>query len=194
MREIYSFLFITLDGYHADPAGDLEWFRTDEEFERYSQGQGQDIDTIVMGRRTFELMASYWPTEAAYLTDPVVAGFMNDLPKVVASRTLTSHAWGPTTFVADDIAGHLAALKTQPGKDIAIFGSSSLVGELLPTGVVDELRVIVNPVVLGAGRSAFAGAAGPIGLRRTAVRPFANGNVLLTYRLDRWGNAPRPQP
>lgn len=184
MRQIYAFLLTSLDGYHADPGNGLGWFRTDEEFERYSQGQSDLIDTIVMGRRTFEMMASYWPTEEAHREDPVVAGFMNELPKIVASRTLTSHPWGPTTFVADDVAGHLEAVKNRPGKDVAIFGSSTLVGSLLPTGVVDELRVIVNPVVLGTGRSVFAGAEGPVGLHRTAVRQFSNGNVLLTYRLD----------
>lgn len=184
MRQIYAFLLTSLDGYHAGTDGSLDWFRTDEEFERYSRSQGDVIDTIVMGRRTFEMMAAYWPTEAAAQEDPVVAGFMNDLPKIVASRTLTSHPWGPTTFVADDVAGHLAAVKDRPGKDIAIFGSSTLVGDLLPSGVIDELRVIVNPVVLGSGRSVFAGTAGPVGLHRTAVREFGNGNVLLTYRLD----------
>lgn len=184
MRQIYSFVFTTLDGYDADVEGGLDWFRTDEEFERYSRAQGEAIDTIVMGRRTFELMAAYWPTEEARREDPVVAGFMNELPKIVPSRTLTSHWWGPTTFVPDGIAEYLAELRTRPGKDIAIFGSSTLVGALLPTGVVDELRVIVNPVVLGAGRSVFAGAAGPVVLRRTGVREFDSGNVLLTYRTD----------
>lgn len=182
MRQMYAFLLVSLDGYHADTNAGLDWFRNDEELERYSRDQADVIDTIVMGRRTFEMMASYWPTEQADREDPVVAGFMNNLPKIVASRSLTSHPWGPTTFVADDVAGHLAAVKEQPGKDIAIFGSSTLVGDLLPSGVVDELRVIVNPVVLGAGRSVFSGAAGPVALRRTAVREFGNGNVLLTYR------------
>ncbi|MFD1504207.1 dihydrofolate reductase [Georgenia yuyongxinii] len=184
MRRIYAFLLTSLDGYYADPDGGLEWFRTDDELERYSRGQADAIDTIVMGRRTFEMMASYWPTEEASREDPVVVGFMNDLPKIVASRTLSAHPWGPTTFVADDVAGHLAAVKRLPGKDIAIFGSSTLVGTLLPTGVVDELRVVVNPVVLGAGRSVFAGAADPVGLRRSDVRQLGNGNVLLTYRPD----------
>lgn len=184
MRQIYAFLFTSLDGYHTDPGGGLGWFHADDEVERYSQGQADAIDTIVMGRRTFEMMADYWPTQEAYREDPVVAGFMNDLPKVVASRTLSSHPWGPTTFVADDVAGHLAALRSRPGKDVAIFGSSTLVAHLLPTGVVDELRVLVAPVVLGAGRSLFAGTTGPVPLRRTAVREFEDGNVLLTYRAD----------
>lgn len=183
MRTVYAFLLVSLDGYHTDARGTTEWFPDDDdEFAAYSRGQGEHIDTIVMGRRTFELMASYWPTPEGFADDPVIAAFMNDLPKVVASRSLTEHPWGPTTFVADDVAGRIAELKAAPGKEIAIFGSSSLVAELLPTGVVDELRMLVSPVVLGAGQPVFAGAAGPVPLRRTDVRPFANGSVLLTYQ------------
>ncbi|WP_370619869.1 dihydrofolate reductase family protein [Mumia sp. Pv 4-285] len=181
MRSVYAFLLTSVDGYHADADGSTEWFTVDEEFEEYSRSQGDHIDTIVMGRVTFELMASYWPTPEAYEADPVVAGFMNDLPKVVASRTMTEHPWGPTTFVADGLADHVRELKTAPGKDIAVFGSSSLVAELLPTGVIDELRVIVDPVALGSGTPVLAGLAGPLPLRRTDVRSFANGHVLLTY-------------
>lgn len=182
MREIYAFLFTSLDGYHADRSGGLDWFRAGDEVEEYSRSQAGTIDTIVMGRRTFEMMAGYWPAEEGYRDDPVVAEFMNGLPKIVASRTLTTHTWGPTTFVADDVAGRLAQEKAKPGKDIAIFGSSTLVSDLLGTGVIDELRVLVSPVVLGAGRPVFAGATGPVPLRRTAVRELADGNVLLTYR------------
>lgn len=182
MRTVYAFLFVSLDGYVATPDGGTDWFVTDDELERYSAGQGEHIDTIVMGRRTFELMASYWPTPEAHATDPVVAAFMCDLPKVVASRTLTSHPWGPTTFVADDVAGRLRDLKEQPGKQIAVFGSSALVASLLPTGVVDELRVVLQPVVLGAGLRFLDGAAHGVPLERLDVRPFGNGSTLLTYR------------
>jgi dihydrofolate reductase len=181
MRTVYAFLFTSLDGYHADAAGTVDWFVSDPELDAYSRGQGEHIDTIVMGRRTFELMASYWPTPEGTADDPVVAAFMNDLPKIVASRTLTSHEWGPTTFVADDVAGHIARLKDAPGKEIAVFGSSSLVAQLLPTGAIDELRIVVAPVVLGAGESLFAGAHGPVALEPTGVRSIGSSS-LLTYR------------
>lgn len=181
MRHVYAFLLTSVDGYHADADTGLDWFDEDEEFEAYSAAQGDSIDTIVMGRVTFEMMAQFWPTPEAYEQDPVVAGFMNDLPKVVASRTRSEHPWGPTTFVADNVAGHVQALKDKPGKDIAIFGSSSLVAHLLPTGVIDELRLIVNPVALGTGISVLSGLDGPVALRRKDVRLFDGGNVLLTY-------------
>ncbi|GAA1734469.1 dihydrofolate reductase family protein [Isoptericola hypogeus] len=182
MRTVYAFLMTSLDGYHADADGSVDWFVSDPEFDAYTRAQGERIDTIVMGRRTFELMASFWPTSDGIAEDPVVAGFMNDLPKVVASRSLTEHAWGPTTFVADDLAGHLAGLKQDPGKEIAVFGSSTLLADLLPTGVVDELRIAVAPVVLGSGLPLFAGAAGPVALERTDVRAVGDRVTLLTYR------------
>ncbi len=182
MRTVYAFLMTSLDGYHTDAAGTVDWFVSDPEFGAYARGQGERIDTIVMGRRTFELMASYWPTPAGVADDPVVAAFMNDLPKVVASRTLTSHEWGPTSFVAHDVAGHVARLKASPGKEIAVFGSSSLVAQLLPTGAINELRIAVAPVVLGAGEPLFAGTQGPVGLERIDLRTLGGGIVLLTYR------------
>lgn len=182
MRTVYAFVIVSIDGFHATPDGGTDWFASDDEFEEYAAAQGDAIDTIVMGRRTFELMASYWPTPQAYADDPVVAGFMNDLPKVVASRTTTQHPWGPTTFVADDVVGHVRALRAAPGKDVAIFGSSSLVASLLPTGVVDELRVVVQPTVLGAGLRFLDGADGRTELERLDVREFRNGNTLLTLR------------
>lgn len=181
MRTVYAYLLVSLDGYHAAPDDGLDWFTTDDELERYSAAQGEAIDTIVMGRRTFELMASYWPTPEAYRDDPVVAGFMNDLPKVVPSRTLSAHPWGPTEFVADDVVGRLRALKEAPGKDVAVFGSSTLVASLLPTSILDELRVVVQPVVLGAGRRFLDGAEGTT-LERLSLREFPTGSTLLTFR------------
>lgn len=181
MRTVYAFEVVSLDGYHVDAGGTLDWFPTDPQLEEYSRGQGEHIDTIVMGRRTFEMMASYWPTPAGTADDPVVAAFMNGLPKIVASRTLSEHEWGPTTFVADDVAGHLARLKAGPGRDIAVFGSSTLAGHLLAAGVIDELRVAVAPVVLGAGAPLFAGAPGPIPLERVAAREMGAA-TFLTYR------------
>jgi dihydrofolate reductase len=106
---------------------------------------------------------------------------MNSIPKIVISRTLTQASWANTQIVNDHAGEGLARLKRQPGKDIAIFGSSTLTAGLLPTGLVDELRIMVNPVVLGRGRSLFAGAP-ETGLKLLKTRQFASGNVLLHYR------------
>ena len=106
---------------------------------------------------------------------------MNGYAKIVVSRTLTSAAWAPSTLISDDAAGRLAGIKEKPGKDIALIGSSGLAASLLDAGLIDEVRLMINPVVLGRGHSVLAGAhRGDLELLR--VRKFASGNVLLTYR------------
>jgi len=100
-------------------------------------------------------MASYWPTPAARQDDPVVAELMNTLPKVVVSTTLTSADWSNSSVLGGNLAEEVTKLKQQPGRGIAIFGSPSLTVSLLELGLVDELRVLVNPIVLGDGHSLF---------------------------------------
>jgi dihydrofolate reductase len=180
MRKMFSFMMVTLDGYHAGPNGEIDWHNVDAEFGEFAERQLDEIGTLVFGRVTYEGMASYWPTPEAKSGDPVVAAAMNELPKVVVSRTLERAEWSGTRLIKDDVAGEIARLKEQPGKDIAIFGSSDLTVSLLEMGLVDELRVIVAPVLLGAGRSLFAGSR--VDLTLTDTVRFDSGNVLLYYR------------
>jgi dihydrofolate reductase len=107
---------------------------------------------------------------------------MNGLPKLVVSRTLREADWANTRIIDDEVAGELTKLKQQPGKDIAVFGSSDLTVSLLGLGLVDELRIMVAPVVLGAGRSLFRTAPERIHLQLLSTRAFRSGNVLHTYR------------
>jgi dihydrofolate reductase len=107
---------------------------------------------------------------------------MNSLPKVVVSNSLTTADWNNTTLVTGDLPNALAALKEQRGKDIALFGSSNLTASLLAQDLVDELRVMVNPVLLGAGHSLLAGLASRVRLELEWTTTFRSGNVLLCYR------------
>jgi dihydrofolate reductase len=182
MRQILAFIVVTVDGYYEGPNGEFDWPVVDEEFNQFGLQQLDEVDTLLFGRRTYELMASYWPTPAAAEDDPRVAAKMNGLPKLVVSRTLQKAEWADTRIISDDVAGELAKLKQQPGKDIAIFGSSDLTVNLLRLGLVDELRLMVSPVVLGDGKSLFRTADERIGLRLSATRAFRSGNVLLSYR------------
>jgi dihydrofolate reductase len=182
MRQILAFIVVTVDGYYEGPNGEFDWPVVDEEFNQFGLQQLDEVDTLLFGRRTYELMASYWPTPAAAEDDPRVAAKMNGLPKLVVSRTLQKAEWADTRIISDDVAGELAKLKQQPGKDIAIFGSSDLTVNLLGLGLVDELRLMVSPVVLGDGKSLFRTADERIGLRLSATRAFRSGNVLLSYR------------
>jgi dihydrofolate reductase len=107
---------------------------------------------------------------------------MNSLPKVVFSNSLSAADWRNTTLVTGDVSRAVAELKDQPGKDIAVFGSSNLTVSLLAQNLVDELRVMVNPVLLGAGHSLFSGLAKRVQLELQRTMTFRSGNVLLCYR------------
>ena len=182
MRKILAFLVVTVDGYYEGPGGEFDWPVVDEEFNEFGLQQLEEVDTLLFGRVTYEGMASYWPTPAAEQDDPRVAARMNTLSKLVVSRTLDRADWANTRIVKDDVAAELTRLKQQPGKDIAVFGSSDLVVSLLGMGLVDELRIMVHPVVLGAGKSLFRTAPERLHLQLVEARPFRSGSVLLTYR------------
>jgi dihydrofolate reductase len=184
VRRIFAFIMTTLDGYYEGPNQEFDFWVTDEEFDEFSVEQLDEVDTLLFGRVTYEGMAAYWPTRAAEQENPEVAARMNGLGKVVVSRTLDEADWTGTRIVRDDVAGELTALKQQPGKDIAILGSPQLTESLLRMGLVDELRVMVNPVILGAGKSLFRTARDRIGLKLLKARRFDSGNVLLHYQAD----------
>jgi dihydrofolate reductase len=182
MRRIIAFLVATVDGYYEGLNQEFDWPVVDEEFNEFGLGQLDEVDTLLFGRVTYQGMAAYWPTPAAKDDDPRVASRMNDLAKIVVSRTLDKADWANTRLVSDDVAGELTRLKQQPGKDIAILGSSSLTVSLLGLGLVDGLRIMIHPVVLGGGRSLFRSATQRFSLRLVDTRPFRSGSVLLTYQ------------
>ncbi|MGQ0837720.1 dihydrofolate reductase family protein [Actinokineospora sp.] len=182
MRKIFSFIGTTLDGYYEGPNQEFDWPVVDAEFAAFSVEQLDEVDTIVMGRVTYQGMAAYWPTPEAIADDPATATRMNDTAKIVVSRTLDKADWTNTRIVTDDVAGELTALKRRPGKDIAVFGSSDLTAGLIHLGLVDEVRIMVNPIVLGAGKSLFHTSDTRISLTLLQVRHFSSGNVLLYYR------------
>jgi dihydrofolate reductase len=182
VRRLLSFMVMTLDGYHEGPNHEFDWPNVDDEFNEFALSQLNDIDTLLFGRATYEGMASYWPSPAAQEGDPLVARFMNSVPKIVFSTTLPSAEWENTTLVSRDVAVAVSELKAQPGKSLAIFGSSNLTVSLLERRLVDELRVMVMPILLGAGNSLFAGLKDRLHLKLTRTTTFSSGNVLLRYQ------------
>jgi dihydrofolate reductase len=182
MRKIFAFIMTTLDGYHEGPNQEFDFWVVDEEFNRFAVEQLDEADALLFGRVTYEGMAAYWPTPAGEQDDPRLAARMNGLPKVVVSRSLDKAEWASTRLIKDDVTEELTKLKQQPGKDIAILGSSDLTVSLLRMGLVDEVRIMVNPVVLGAGKSVFRTAGERIGLKLLKSRHFNSGNILLYYQ------------
>jgi dihydrofolate reductase len=182
MRKLFSFMVTTLDGYHVGPNGEFDWPNVDEEFNDFSIRQLNDIDTLLFGRVTYEYMAQFWPSPEALETDPVTARRMNSVPKLVFSSTLNEATWENSQLVTTDPVAKIDELKRRPGEgDLALFGSPTLTANLLRTGVVDEVRVMVNPILLGDGVSLFAALADRVKLRLARTITFRNGNVLLCY-------------
>lgn len=182
MRKILVFMMTSLDGYIARLNDDIDWHVTDDEFNDFASDQIDSVDTILFGRRTYEGMASYWPTPLAIESDPVIAGKMNAFPKIVFSTTLDKADWQNTRLIKDNITGEVNALKQQPGKDLIIFGSSNLAASFISLGLIDEYRIMVAPVLIGSGKPLFEGIdSGTLRLKLVNTRTFKSGNVLHTY-------------
>jgi dihydrofolate reductase len=174
---------VTLDGYIAGPNGEIDWHNVDEEFNAFAIAQLKDAGCIIFGRVTYDLMADHWPSESARESDPLVAQAMNTLPKIVCSRRLDEVDWDNTKLVRDNVADQIAAMKAEPGKDMYVFGSADLAATLIQHNLIDEFRLMLNPVILGRGKPLFREMDHPHNLTLVSTRAFDNGNVLLNYRL-----------
>jgi dihydrofolate reductase len=181
MRKLSVFNLVTLDGYFAGKDGDISWHNVDVEFQEYAQKNSNSGNMLLFGRRTYELMANYWPSPDALKNDPIVAQGMNSSSKIVFSRTLNEVGWSNTRLVKDDMQGEVRKLKQQSGQDMTIFGSGSIVAQLTQAGLIDEYQILLNPVALGKGTTMFEGIKNRLTLRLTESRTFGNGNVLLCY-------------
>ena len=183
MRKVIFFNLTSLDGYFEGPERDITWHHVDEEFNEFAVQQTGEFGALLFGRVTYELMAGYWPTDAAKRDDPEIARLMNSLPKIVFSNTLDNAEWENTKLVRDNIVEEVTTLKEQPGKDIAIFGSSDLALTFIDLGLIDEFRIMINPVVLGGGKPILQGIKSKLELNLLKVKTFQSGNVLLYYEL-----------
>ena len=184
MRKIIVSNMVTADGFFEGLDHELDWHRVDSEFNEYSADLLNSVDTLLFGRVTYEGMLSYWTTPAVIATDPIIAGHMNDTAKIVFSRTLNKVGWGKwdnARLVKDNIGAEISKLKQQPGKDMVVFGSGSIVSMLTQLGLVDEIRIGVNPVVLGSGKSLFAGVAKRVNLNLLRTKTFKSGLIVLFY-------------
>jgi dihydrofolate reductase len=182
MRRLMVFNQVTLDGYFTDMKGDMSWaHKSDDEWNAFVEGNASSGGVLLFGRKTYDLMVGYWPTPEAAKQNPVVAEQMNNLPKVVFSRTLDKPSWKNTRLVKGDLVAETRKLKSEPGDNLVIMGSGSIVAQLAPAKVIDEYQIVVNPLVLGKGRTLFEGIKERLSLKRTNTRTFGNGNVLLCY-------------
>lgn len=185
MCNVILFNLITLDGYfEGKNKWDIAWHQVDDEFNEFSIEQLIKAGGLIFGRVTYQGMASYWPTPTAIKNDPRVAGLMNSITKYVFSNTLDKTDWNNTKIIKGDAVVELEKLKQESGKDLFIFGSADLASTFTKNGLIDEYRLIVNPIALGAGNPLFKQNGEMLKLKLLNTKSFRNGNVLLYYQPD----------
>jgi dihydrofolate reductase len=184
MRKLVVFNHVSLDGYFVDANGDMSWAKADHndaEWNEFVAGNASGGGALVFGRVTYDLMASFWPTPFAIENMPAIATGMNSMPKVVFSRTMDKASWNNTKLVKGAIAAEMRKMKKESGADMAILGSGSIVAQFAQESLIDEYQIVVNPIILGKGRTMFDGLKEKLQLKLTKTRAFGNGNVLLCY-------------
>ena len=183
MRKLIYSMGVSLDGFIAAPDGAIDWSAPDEELHRFHNQQMREIGAHLCGRRLYETMA-YWETAeddpSAGETQLEFAAIWKELPKIVFSRTLEK-VGANARLVRDGVAEEVAALKQQPGKDLAV-GGAGLAGTLIKLGLVDEYRLFVSPVVLGGGAPYFPALEERINLELVETRTFGSRVVYVRYR------------
>jgi dihydrofolate reductase len=183
MRRIIVCNWLSLDGYIAGPKGETEWFSWSDEIAAFYKQIQQGVDTILLGRKTYEIMAAYWPTAQSASEDPQIISHMNDSKKIVYSTTLAKADWN-NTVVSDQIdAAAIRALKNDTGKDIIVYGSGTVVSALTNLELADRFYIMICPVLLGSGKPLAGGLKNFVPLKKPEVHPFAAGGVLLQYEL-----------
>lgn len=183
MRKIKVFNQISLDGYFADASSDMRWaHRQDSEWTAFASDNSSGGGELLFGRKTYDQMAGFWPTPMAMELSPVVAKQMNAKRKVVFSRTLSEEGlWNNTRLMKGDLVESVKTLKAEAGEPLVLMGSGSVVAQLTEADLIDELQLVIVPVVLGAGRTLFEGVKRRPELKLERTRSFSNGNVVLWY-------------
>jgi len=198
MRRIVAFNNVSADGYFSAPDGNLDWMVPDDKLAKGVMEHGPKFDTVLFGRRTYELFAAFWPhalDDPKTAPDPHARGrrsevnrdmavFLNEVPKIVFSRTLKEATWKNTRIVRELDPREIEAMKRQPGQDMIMFGSGSIASELTRHGLIDEYQFVVAPLLLGDGKTLLDGVSHRLKLDQKEAKGFPSGNVLLRYALS----------
>jgi dihydrofolate reductase len=183
MRSLIVFNHVSLDGYFVDKKADMRWaHKQDPEWNEFVAGNARGGGVLLFGRVTYEMMASYWPTPMAAQNSPAVAERMNNLQKVVFSRTLDKASWKNTKLVKGDLVTEVRKMKQDSSEGLVIMGSGTIVSQLAQEGLIDEFQIVVCPIVIGSGRTLFEGVKEKLNLKLTKSRTFGNGNVYTCYQ------------
>ena len=183
MRKLLVFESVTTNGYFAGPNGELDWAyaASDPGFDAFVKSNASGDGDLLFGRVTYDMMVSYWPTPMARQDNAEVAKGMNSARKYVFSKSLKEADWSNTTVVATDPAEFVRALKQEPGNDLVVLGSGSIVRQLADASLVDTYQLVVKSVALPAGKPLFDGMRQPLKLALVKEQAFGRSNVVLTY-------------
>ena len=182
MSKLTSFTFITLNGFFKGENEDTSWHPHGGEAAKFANEASGADNILLFGRKTYEMMANFWPGPMAAELFPVVAENMNKSQKIVCSNTLEKADWQNTTILKGDVIAQLRQLKQNSGKNITLLGSGSLLTQLSDAGLIDQYTIMLDPVALGKGSSIFEGLQSKLELKLVSSRVFEqDGIVLLDY-------------
>jgi dihydrofolate reductase len=195
MRRIVVFDRVSADGYFAGPDGNLNWVVPEEQLDSAAEESLPDADTMLFGRRTYEQFEGFWPhvlDDSSSAPDPHSGGrrspairamaiWINEATKVVFSRTRKNVTWRNSRLLHELDPREIEAMKRQPGKDIMVFGSGTIVSQLTQHGLIDEYEFVVSPTLLGSGRPLLSGVSKSSRLDLLEAKEYQSGNVKLRY-------------
>ncbi|HTN69468.1 MAG TPA: dihydrofolate reductase family protein [Methylomirabilota bacterium] len=200
MRRIVMFNWVSADGYFAGPGGDLDWVVPEEEQAKMAAKDISGFDTVLFGRRTYEMFEAFWAhlvvDDSGTVPDPhhpgrrssehgAIAIALNKMTKFVFSKTLTDLGWRNSRLLREFDPRQIETIKGQPGKDLIVFGSGSIVSQLTQHGLIDEYQFVVCPILLGSGRPLLSGVSKRLRLDLLEVKEFRSGDVMLRYARSR---------
>jgi|KBSMisStaDraftv2_1062788.scaffolds.fasta_scaffold298853_2 dihydrofolate reductase len=181
-RTLSVFNSVSIDGFFTDEANDMSWAHSqDAEWAKFMSTNASGEAELVFGRKTYEMMARFWPSKEAAQAMPDVARGMNRMRKTVFSHTLKAAEWENSRLAPADLATEIRRMKSEAGPNLLILGSGEIVAQLTQAGLIDAYQLVVVPIVLGSGRTLFEGVTGKPRLELTKTRAFENGNVVGWY-------------
>lgn len=181
MRKLNVFNFITLNGYFEGPNHDISWHRHSSEENKYSDDSLQADGVLLFGRKTYEMMYSFWPTPMALEMYPETAKGMNKSEKIVFSNTVKKAEWNNTKVIGGNIVEEMKRLKKTKGNNMVILGSGSIVSLFAEAGLIDGYQIMIDPVAISKGTPIFKGIKQKLDLKLTEIKSFKSGVVLLSY-------------
>ena len=182
MRTLNAYNFLTLNGFFRGPQEDTSWHTHGGEEEQYSVESLRGDGLLLFGRKTYDMMASFWPTPAAAEQFPEVAAGMNRVEKIAFSKKPFTPRWDNTRVITGDIVNEVRALKATPGKNMTILGSGTIISLFTEHGLIDEYQFMIDPVAIPDGTPVFAGITKKLELELIGSKVFNSGVVLVSYR------------